>query len=82
MNPLDAIETAVTRQDPSGRVDGVLNEDERVPLETMLAAYTRNGAFLMHQEHRRQHRGASWPTWWCSSGTCSSSTRTRSERWR
>jgi predicted amidohydrolase YtcJ len=52
MNPLEAIETAVTREDPSGRVDGVLNEDERVPLPVMLAAYTRNGAFLMHQEDR------------------------------
>jgi len=50
MNPLDAIEVAVTRQDPTGAVDGVLNADEAVSLDTMLAAYTRNGAFLMHQE--------------------------------
>jgi predicted amidohydrolase YtcJ len=49
MNPLDAIETAVTRQDPTGRLDGVLNADEAVSLETMLAAYTINGAYLMHQ---------------------------------
>jgi predicted amidohydrolase YtcJ len=51
MNPLDAIETALTRQDPDGRIQGVLNADEAVSLATMLAAYTRNGAFLMHQEH-------------------------------
>jgi predicted amidohydrolase YtcJ len=50
MNPLDAIETAVTRQDPEGRREGVLNAAEAVSLETMLAAYTRNAAFLMHQE--------------------------------
>ena len=50
MNPLLAIETAVTRSDPTGRVKGVLNESERVSLPDMLAAYTINGAYLMHQE--------------------------------
>lgn len=50
MNPLDAIEVAVTRQDPDGLVDGVLNAAEAVSLETILAAYTRNAAYLMHQE--------------------------------
>jgi predicted amidohydrolase YtcJ len=29
----------------------VLNAGEAVSLETMLAAYTINGAYLMHQEH-------------------------------
>ncbi|MFU8816904.1 MAG: amidohydrolase [Pseudomonadales bacterium] len=52
MNPLDAIEVAVTRQDPAGLVSGVLNAAEAVTLETMLAAYTRGTAFLMHQEDR------------------------------
>jgi predicted amidohydrolase YtcJ len=51
MNPLGAIETAVTRQDSSGRLDGVLNAGEAVSLETMLAAYTIHGAFVMHHEH-------------------------------
>lgn len=51
MNPLDAIEVAVTRQDPNGEVGGVLNASEAVPLETMLAAYTRNAAYVMHQEN-------------------------------
>jgi len=51
MNPLDAIEVAVTRQDAAGEVDGVLNADEAVSLETMIAAYTRNAAYLMHQEN-------------------------------
>lgn len=51
LNPLEAIETAVTREDASGAVEAVLNADERVSLETMLAAYTRNGAYVMHHEH-------------------------------
>jgi len=50
-NPLLAIETAVTRSDPLGRVPGVLNANEAVSLETMLAAYTIGGAYLMHQEN-------------------------------
>lgn len=51
MNPLDAIEVAVTRQDPDGQVAGALNADQAVSLEAILAAYTRNAAYLMHQEH-------------------------------
>ena len=50
LNPLQAIETAVTRQDASGVIEGVLNPDERVSLATMLAAYTRNAAYLMHHD--------------------------------
>lgn len=50
VNPLDAMETAVRRQDPDGLVPGTLNADEAVPLDTMLAAYTRNAAWLMHRE--------------------------------
>jgi hypothetical protein len=50
VNPLDAIETAVRREDPDGRVDGVLNAGEAVSLGTMLAAYTRNAAWLMGHE--------------------------------
>lgn len=49
-NPLVAIEVAMTRQDPEGRRTGVLNPDEAVSLDTMLRAYTVNGAWLMHQE--------------------------------
>jgi predicted amidohydrolase YtcJ len=51
MNPLLAIQTAVTRSDPTGEVAGVLNAAERVTVGDMLAAYTINGAYLMHQEH-------------------------------
>ena len=50
LNPLEAIETALTRADASGFIEGVLNADERVSLHTMLAAYTRNAAFVMHQD--------------------------------
>lgn len=51
VNPLLAIETAVRRQDPYGTTPGVLNPDEAVALATMLAAYTREAAWLMHQEN-------------------------------
>ncbi len=50
VNPLDAIETALRRQDPDSRVPGTLNAEEAVTLDTMLAAYTREAAWLMHQE--------------------------------
>ena len=58
VNPLLAIETAMTREDPSGEITGVLNADERVDLQTMIAAYTINGAWLVRQEDaQRLHRG-------------------------
>src|SRR5262249_34534776 len=50
VNPWLAIETAVRREDPSGEIKGVLNADERVDLATMIAAYTSNGAWLVHHE--------------------------------
>lgn len=59
LNPLDAIEVAVLRQDWQAN-DGlsddelsqldVLNRKERVSLDTMLKAYTVNAAWSMHQE--------------------------------
>ena len=59
LNPLDAIEVALLRQDWSandeleddelGRIE-VLNKQERVDLDTMLRAYTINAAWSMHQE--------------------------------
>lgn len=52
MNPLPAIEIALTRRNPDGRIEQPLNEAERVDLSTMLAAYTREAAWLMHQENR------------------------------
>ena len=50
MNPLDAIQVALTRSDPEHVRPGVLNANERVDLDTMLTAYTVNAAWLMHQE--------------------------------
>jgi predicted amidohydrolase YtcJ len=49
-NPLEAIETAVRRQDPVTGEGPLLNENERVSLATMIDAYTINAAWLMHQE--------------------------------
>lgn len=50
VNPLPAIEVALTRRDPDGLVDGALAPGEAVSLDVMLAAYTREAARLMHQE--------------------------------
>ena len=47
MDPLLAIEVGVTRQDPWENSGDILNADERVDLEAMLAAYTINGAYTM-----------------------------------
>ena len=52
MNPLPAIETALTREDASHEQLGVLNASEAVDLNTMLRAYTTHAAWLMHQEDR------------------------------
>lgn len=49
-NPLEAIEVALRRQDPETPDGPVLNENQRVDLQTMIEAYTINGAWLMHQE--------------------------------
>jgi predicted amidohydrolase YtcJ len=50
VNPLPSIEVALTRQDPEGAGTDVLNPAERVDLGTIIAAYTIEGAWLMHQE--------------------------------
>lgn len=47
INPLLAIEAAITRQDPWTDEGPVLNEAQRVDLETMIDAYTINGAYTM-----------------------------------
>ena len=53
LNPLLAIEAAVTRQDPWTNAGEILNEDERVDLATMIDAYTINGAYTMKLEDRQ-----------------------------
>jgi hypothetical protein len=50
-NPLDAIETAVRRQDAFAAGGPTLNEDERVDLAAMIDAYTINAAWVMHHEN-------------------------------
>ncbi len=51
-NPLDAIEVAVRRQDWLLEDGPVLNENEKVSLETMIEAYTIEAAWLMHQDDK------------------------------
>jgi predicted amidohydrolase YtcJ len=51
MNPLDAIQVAVTRRAPSAGEGPAWIPEERVDLDTMLAAYTRGGAYVQHQEN-------------------------------
>jgi predicted amidohydrolase YtcJ len=46
ITPVQAIEVAVTRQDPGGERQGVLGNGEAIDLATALAAYTANGAWL------------------------------------
>ena len=53
INPLLAIEAAVTRQDPWTNEGPVLNADERVDLATMIDAYTINGAYTMSLENEQ-----------------------------
>lgn len=59
LNPLEAIEVALLRQDWIGNDQltsesldhlPILNRGERVDLETILLAYTSNGAWGMHQD--------------------------------
>jgi hypothetical protein len=53
MNPLEAIQVAVTRRDPGAGPGEAWIPEERVDLTTMLRAYTVNGAWLSHDERWR-----------------------------
>lgn len=50
MNPLDAIQVAVTRRDLEATKGASWLPDEVIDLPTILAAYTINGAFVNRQE--------------------------------
>ena len=50
MNPLDGIQVAVTRRDLTAPEGSSWIPEERVDLDTILAAYTRGGAYVQHQE--------------------------------
>ncbi|RPJ00560.1 MAG: amidohydrolase [Candidatus Aminicenantes bacterium] len=53
MNPLEAIQVAVTRRDPAAGPGEAWIPEEKVDLATMLRAYTVNGAWLSHEEKWR-----------------------------
>ncbi len=50
MNPLDAIQVAVTRRDVEDATSASWIPEEIMDLPSMLAAYTINGAYVSHQE--------------------------------
>jgi predicted amidohydrolase YtcJ len=53
MNPLEAIEVALTRRGPDDPPGEAWIPEERTDLETMLRAYTANGAWLSRDERTR-----------------------------
>jgi predicted amidohydrolase YtcJ len=53
LNPLEAIQVALTRRGPDDPPGEAWIPEERVDLETMLRAYTVNGAWLSHEEKTR-----------------------------
>ena len=53
LNPLEAIEVALTRRSPDGPPGEPWIPEERVDLETMLRAYTVNGSWLAREEGTR-----------------------------
>lgn len=52
LNPLDAIETAIRRQDPYEESDRVLGKNQEIDLTTALDMYTRNAAYIMRLEDK------------------------------
>ncbi|MFQ6006627.1 MAG: amidohydrolase family protein, partial [Woeseia sp.] len=52
LNPLDAIETAITRQDPFENDGPVLGTDQEIGLTAALDMYTRNAAYVMRLDDR------------------------------
>jgi hypothetical protein len=52
LNPLEAIETAVRRQDPHTKTGSILGKNEEIDLYTALDMYTRNAAYVMRLEDK------------------------------
>ena len=52
INPLEAIQVAVTRKDPNNPKEQTWLPGELIDLPSAIAAYTINGAILNHQEDR------------------------------
>lgn len=53
LNPLDAVQVAVTRRGPDAVAGPAWLPDELVDLSTAIAAYTMNGAFPSFEEKTR-----------------------------
>jgi len=53
LNPLDAIQVAVTRRGPDAPAGPAWLPDQLIDLPTAIAAYTTNGAFLSFEEKTR-----------------------------
>ena len=51
LNPLYGIEVAVTRQEPGNPDGDILYKEEAVDLETILKAYTLDGAYSLFKDH-------------------------------
>jgi predicted amidohydrolase YtcJ len=51
LNPLEAIEVALTRRDPSAGPGAAWIPEQRADLATLLAAYTIGGAYAAFREH-------------------------------
>ena len=52
LNPLEAIETAIRRQDPYTDDSSTLGKNEEIDLYTALDMYTRNAAYVMRLEDK------------------------------
>ncbi|MFQ5547447.1 MAG: amidohydrolase [Woeseia sp.] len=52
LNPLDAIETAITRQNPFENAGSVLGKNQQIDLKAALDMYTRNAAHVMRLDDR------------------------------
>jgi predicted amidohydrolase YtcJ len=50
LDPLPAIQVAITRRDPEAPAGPAWLADELVPFDTALQAYTNNGAYAAFQE--------------------------------
>ena len=70
MNPLEAIQTGVTRQDIADPDGAVLTPQHKLEVMDMLRAYTVNGAYAaFDEEESGTLTPANAPTWWCSTRT-------------
>ena len=52
LNPLEAIEVGITHRNPGDSAAAAWNPAERVDLATMIALYTINAAWALHQEDK------------------------------